>query len=206
MEMFSKPASRHQQQQHARLYAAKAEQPNYQAHTSSSFPAFAGAGPQRTGDGFVFVMADGRNEARAMRVLEIMNDFRTVQHHLESLIARQESVAPDQESSYLNGYVLLRQCETESRAVMAANFNPGAYGINTGGVPETEVHKAELQRSQAKQAQNHLGRIEPPVSITQDLPESVCGNAMGAYAQSSAQRQQSQRQDRGVAQDRSNSS
>ncbi|RMD40884.1 hypothetical protein DV735_g4228, partial [Chaetothyriales sp. CBS 134920] len=132
--MLPKRASRKQ----APLYAVTAEEPHYPLH--ASLPAFARGGS-------LIVMADGRNEARAMRVLEIMNDFRTVQHHLESLVGRQESSPPDQESYYLDGYVLMRQCETESRAVLAANFNPGTYGINTGEVPETEMRSQVLRGS-----------------------------------------------------------
>ncbi|RMZ86798.1 hypothetical protein DV736_g5983, partial [Chaetothyriales sp. CBS 134916] len=75
-----------------------------------------------------------------------MNDFRTVQHHLDSLVGRQESTATDQDSFYLDGYVIMRQCEAESRAILTTHFNPGTYGINTGEVPETEMQKAELQR------------------------------------------------------------
>lgn len=86
------------------------------------------------------------NEARAMRVLEIMNDFRTIQHHTSSLIGRSNASAPDQASYYLDGYVVLRQCSAESQAILATHYNPGNIGLQTGGVPETEVQKATLQR------------------------------------------------------------
>ncbi len=81
-----------------------------------------------------------------MRVLEIMNDFRTLQHHIESLINRPQARAPDQESYYLDGYVVLRQCEADSRAILATHYNPGIVGLDSGSVPETEVQKATLQR------------------------------------------------------------
>ncbi|KIW69428.1 hypothetical protein PV04_05305 [Phialophora macrospora] len=93
-----------------------------------------------------FSMADGLNEARAMRVMELMNDFRTLQIHITSLITRSEATPPDQQSYYLDGYVVLRQCAAESQAVLAGHFNPGSLGIQAGNVPETEVQKATLQR------------------------------------------------------------
>ncbi|EXJ59854.1 hypothetical protein A1O7_04001 [Cladophialophora yegresii CBS 114405] len=81
-----------------------------------------------------------------MRVMELMNDFRTLQLHITSLITRSEANPPDQQSYYLDGYVVLRQCAAESQAVLAGHFNPGSLGIQAGNVPETEVQKATLQR------------------------------------------------------------
>jgi hypothetical protein len=75
-----------------------------------------------------------------------MNDFRTLQLHINSLITRSEASPPDQESYYLDGYVILRQCAAESQAVLAGHFNPGSLGLQAGNVPETEVQKAALQR------------------------------------------------------------
>src|ERR1700761_4811987 len=86
------------------------------------------------------------NEARAMRVMELMNDFRTLQIHITSLITRSEASPPDQQSQYLDGYVVLRQSAAESQAVLAGHFNPGSLGLQAGNVPETEVQKATLQR------------------------------------------------------------
>jgi len=86
------------------------------------------------------------NEARAMRILEIMNDFRTLQIHISSLITRNEAHPPDQQSYYLDGYVVLRQGAAESQAILATHYNPGNLGLQAGHVPETEVQKATLQR------------------------------------------------------------
>ncbi len=86
------------------------------------------------------------NEARAMRVLEVMNDFRTLQLHISSLITRNEAHPPDQPSYYLDGYVVLRQCAAESQAILATHFNPGNIGLQAGQVDESEVTKATLQR------------------------------------------------------------
>jgi len=101
-------------------------------------------------DDYTTEMADGRaynrNEARSMRVLEIMNDFRTLQHHTRSLISRSQADPPNAESHYLDGYVVLRQCDAESQAILATHYNPGNLGTQGGNVPEMEVQKATLQR------------------------------------------------------------
>ena len=81
-----------------------------------------------------------------MRIMEIMNDFRTLQHHISSLISRAQASPPDGQSYYLDGYVVLRQCAAESQAILAAHYNTTNLGLQTGHVPETEVQKATLQR------------------------------------------------------------
>jgi hypothetical protein len=81
-----------------------------------------------------------------MRILEIMNDFRTLQHHVSSLITRSTATPPDQESYYLDGYVVLRQCNAESQAILASHYNPGNLGLQTGTTSQTEVQQATLQR------------------------------------------------------------
>jgi hypothetical protein len=81
-----------------------------------------------------------------MRVLEIMNDFRTLHHHISSIVTRSSASAPDQESYYLDGYVVLRQCAAESQAILASHYNPGNLGLQSGSVSESEVEKATLQR------------------------------------------------------------
>lgn len=81
-----------------------------------------------------------------MRILEIMNDFRTLQHHISSIITRPAASPADQESYYLDGYVVLRQCAAESQAILASHYNPGNLGLQSGGVSESEVDKATLQR------------------------------------------------------------
>ena len=86
------------------------------------------------------------NEARAVRILEIMNDFRTLQIHISSLITRNEANPPDQQSYYLDGYVVLRQSAAESQAILATHYNPGNLGLQQGHIAETEVQKAILQR------------------------------------------------------------
>lgn len=89
---------------------------------------------------------EAENEARALRVLEIMNDFRTLQVHITSLTTRAESSPPDQSVYYLDGYVVLRQCSAEAQAILATHYNPGNLGIEPGQVSDSEKQKATLQR------------------------------------------------------------
>ena len=86
------------------------------------------------------------NEARAMRIMEIMNDFRTLHLHINAHIARLPSSPPDQQSFYAEGFVVLRQCDTEARAIMARHFNQGNLGFEPGRIDESEVQRATLQR------------------------------------------------------------
>lgn len=89
------------------------------------------------------------NEARAMRILEIMNDFRTLQIHIESLVHRAEASPPDRQSEYADGYVVLRQCRAEAEAILATHFNPGNLGLQSSQITESEVQQATLQRCQS---------------------------------------------------------
>jgi hypothetical protein len=86
------------------------------------------------------------NEARAMRILEIMNDFRTLQLHISSHITRAEARPPSRDQYYLDGFVVLRQCGAEAQAILATHYNPGSLGLQGGAVGQTEVDKATLQR------------------------------------------------------------
>jgi len=86
------------------------------------------------------------NEARAMRILEIMNDFRTLQLHISSHITRTQANPPDQQSYWADGFVVLRQCAADAQAILATHYNPGSIGLQSGQVGESEVHKATLQR------------------------------------------------------------
>ncbi|MCJ1398707.1 hypothetical protein MMC11_001908 [Xylographa trunciseda] len=83
-------------------------------------------------------MADGLNDARAMRVAEVMNDFRTIQHRFQQLRAN-----PPQGQQQLTGYAVLRQCHAEAQSLLAANFNAGS-AQSAGSSPETL--KRQLQR------------------------------------------------------------
>lgn len=76
------------------------------------------------------------NDARAMRVAEIMSDFRNLQYYIAQLRA-----TPTAEEYYLEGYVLLRQCATDAQTILSAPF--AAPTTSPGGNPEQE--KAQLR-------------------------------------------------------------
>lgn len=76
-----------------------------------------------------------------------MNDFRTLQVHITSLVTRTGAQPTKAADQYLDGYVVLRQCSAAAQAILATHYNPGNLGIgDVGAIPETEVQKATLQR------------------------------------------------------------
>jgi len=75
------------------------------------------------------------NDARAIRVAEIMTDFRNLQYYIAQIRA-----TPTAEEYYLEGYSLLRQCAAEAQAVLAAPF--AATTTPPGG--NVEQKKAQL--------------------------------------------------------------
>jgi hypothetical protein len=77
------------------------------------------------------------NNARAMRVAEIMTDFRNLQYYIAQVQAN-----PPPEDYYLEGYTLLRACITEAQAVLAS---PYAYGTATHPQGDPESEKSQLQ-------------------------------------------------------------
>jgi hypothetical protein len=101
------------------------------------------------------------NQARAMRILEIMNDFRTVQLHISSHASRAQANPPDQASYYHDGYVVMRQCSADAQAILATHFNPGTLGLQGGAAGEGEVQKATMQRSVIQMA--HMPQL--PVAV-----------------------------------------
>lgn len=103
------------------------------------------------------------NQARAMRILEIMNDFRTVQLHISSHVSRAQSNPPDQASYYSDGYVVMRQCSAAAQAILATHFNPGSMGMPSGRPGESESEKATMQRSVSDPEISPILRINPVV-------------------------------------------
>lgn len=115
-------------------------------HTSTSSSSTMADGSMRISKGKTGLRAnqDSGNEARALRVLEILNDFRTLQMHITSLVTRADANPPDQASVNLPGYALLRQCNAQAQAILANN--PNELDFNPGRVPDTEAQKQTLQR------------------------------------------------------------
>jgi hypothetical protein len=73
-----------------------------------------------------------------MRIAEVMNDFRTIQHKIS-----QYRVNPSQGDYHLAGYGILRQCHAEAQAVLATHFDPGSV---QGSGSSDEQTKRQLQR------------------------------------------------------------
>ncbi|KAH6621785.1 hypothetical protein C7974DRAFT_210968 [Boeremia exigua] len=97
-------------------------------------------------------MSDGLNDARAMRVAEIMTDFRNLQHYLSQLRA-----TPTAEEYYLEGYSLLRSCASEAQTILQTPFS-ASTGASTGD-PEREkqqlktiITDAAVRRFQCQRA------------------------------------------------------
>ncbi|THZ59082.1 hypothetical protein D6C86_05946 [Aureobasidium pullulans] len=77
------------------------------------------------------------NEARAMRIAEILSDFRHLQHAIANIRAN-----PSAEEYYEEGYCVLRQCAAEAQALLNQPFD--CQGPEPDGDGEQE--KAQLQR------------------------------------------------------------
>ncbi|KAJ4352780.1 hypothetical protein N0V95_003942 [Ascochyta clinopodiicola] len=97
-------------------------------------------------------MSDGLNDARAMRIAEIMTDFRNLQHYLSQLHA-----TPTAEEYYLEGYSLLRSCASEAQTTLQTPFS-ASTGASTGD-PERErqqlktiITDAAVRRFQCQRA------------------------------------------------------
>ncbi|KJF61569.1 uncharacterized protein CIMG_03828 [Coccidioides immitis RS] len=89
------------------------------------------------GDNFT-TMADGLNEARALRITELMNDFRTLLLHISQL----KTDAPQGEE-HEEGYAIMRQCFHEVQGLISAQFNVEAIQNPNG---DGEWQKVQLQR------------------------------------------------------------
>ncbi|OJJ61172.1 hypothetical protein ASPSYDRAFT_87725 [Aspergillus sydowii CBS 593.65] len=83
-------------------------------------------------------MADGLNQARALRVAELMNDYRTLLLHISQL-----NVSVSAEDQAEDGYRVLRECLAAANALMASNYSPSPPPMNTSN---EEAEKAQLRR------------------------------------------------------------
>ncbi|KAI9800684.1 MAG: hypothetical protein M1825_004006 [Sarcosagium campestre] len=82
-------------------------------------------------------MSDGLNDHRAIRVAEVMNAFRSLQHYII-----QAKVDPQWPEDYHEqGYAILRQCIEQAQILLAVNFN---FAPTQGGSQEQE--KMQLKR------------------------------------------------------------
>jgi len=63
------------------------------------------------------------NEIRAMRISELISDFRAIQTYIAAIRTR-----PSAEAYHEEGYVLLRRCVTEAQALLAQPFQAAPTG------------------------------------------------------------------------------
>lgn len=103
-------------------------------------------------------MSDGLNQARAMRVAEIMQDFRNIQHYIASIRLR-----PSAEEYNEEGYVLLRRCVTEAQALLAQPFQGNGNG--KGG---EEEKRGQLRRYVMSIWEKYISELEASVFICTD--------------------------------------
>ncbi|KAI4135237.1 MAG: hypothetical protein LQ347_000844 [Umbilicaria vellea] len=73
-----------------------------------------------------------------MRVVEIVNDFRTLQHQIS-----QYQITPTPAQYYEIGYEVLRQCSAEAQAVLSAHYAGGSLQVPSSN---GEKEKQQLQR------------------------------------------------------------
>lgn len=79
------------------------------------------------------------NDARAMRVSEVVTDFRSSTHQISAL-----ATDPPPQESTLVGWLVLNQCKAEIRLLLARPFDSGPSLQVPGGNPEHI--KVQLQR------------------------------------------------------------
>ena len=87
--------------------------------------------------GPVFTDPGTVNQARAVRLAELLNDYRTLLLHIS-----QQNVDAAPEDYYEEGFVVLRECLAAAQSLMAANYHP----CPVTGQGNAETEKAELQR------------------------------------------------------------
>lgn len=78
------------------------------------------------------------NQARALRVAEIINDYRTLLLHI-----CEETIPSPLEEYFEEGHVVMRECHTAAQALMGSNYTPASVPSNASN---EEAERAELQR------------------------------------------------------------
>lgn len=90
-------------------------------------------------------MSDGLNDARALRITEIMTDFRALQYYLSQL-----RPTPSPEEYYLEGYSVLRECVSQAQAILAQPFAASGAGAEReqlrGIIKDAAVRRFQCQR------------------------------------------------------------
>ena len=76
------------------------------------------------------------NQARAMRVAEIMNDYRNIQNRISTF-----RISPSADEYNEVGYALFRQCESDARALLSQPFQT----VGSNGRDDEQI-KTQLRR------------------------------------------------------------
>lgn len=87
---------------------------------------------------WVFILTALVNQARALRVAEIMNDYRTLLLHISQL-----NVSVPAADQAEEGFRVLRESLGAANALMSSSYNPSPPPANS---PSDEAEKAQLQR------------------------------------------------------------
>lgn len=80
------------------------------------------------------------NQARALRLAELMNDYRTLLLHIP-----QQDVEAPPEDYWEEGYVVIRECMAAAQNLMSANYAPSPSALSSGTHNDV-AEMAELQR------------------------------------------------------------
>ncbi|KAI9371172.1 hypothetical protein BJX61DRAFT_41840 [Aspergillus egyptiacus] len=96
-------------------------------------------------------MADGLNQARALRVAELMNDYRTLLLHTSEL-----NVSIPAEYQAEDGYRVLKECLAAANALMASSYSPSPppAGVSTEDAEQFQLRRVILDSS-ARRFQAH---------------------------------------------------
>lgn len=78
------------------------------------------------------------NEARAMRVAEVMNDYQILQRYI-----MQPQPSPSREDYYEEGYEVIRQCREAAQAILSVQYDYEFQQVPSG---PGESEKLQLQR------------------------------------------------------------
>ena len=78
------------------------------------------------------------NQARALRVAEIINDYRTLLLHIP-----QQNVEATPEDYWEEGYVVVRECLAAAQELLASNYTPATV---SGQANSDEAEKVQLQQ------------------------------------------------------------
>jgi hypothetical protein len=78
------------------------------------------------------------NDARAVRVAELMNDYRTLQIHIQ-----QQTMQIPSEEQGREGYKVMKECMVAAQRLLSSNYNISSLQSQSG---DAEAQKAQLRR------------------------------------------------------------